>query len=80
LKSHVSMGDRPALATEHVPGTIGREAELAAVGGFLDTPAGPPAALVLEGEAGIGKTTLWRRSGMAFARVAEAQLGSPSER
>jgi DNA-binding CsgD family transcriptional regulator len=39
---------------------IGREAELAAAQGFLDRIADGPAALVIEGEAGIGKTTVWR--------------------
>src|SRR5207248_8017687 len=37
---------------------IGRDQELAAIRAFLDGPA--PAALLLEGEAGIGKTSLWR--------------------
>ena len=36
---------------------LGREAEVQAVGRFLDGPA--PAALILEGPAGIGKTTVW---------------------
>src|SRR6266511_5922810 len=40
-------------------GIVGRRVELDAVGRFLDgLPAGP-SALVIEGEAGIGKTTLW---------------------
>jgi hypothetical protein len=38
---------------------VGREAELASIHAFLDRPAGGLAALVLEGEAGIGKSTLW---------------------
>ena len=38
---------------------VGREEELAALAGFLDGPP-PPRILLLEGEAGIGKTTLWR--------------------
>ncbi|MGZ6269126.1 MAG: AAA family ATPase, partial [Candidatus Limnocylindrales bacterium] len=38
---------------------VGRAAELAAVERFLDRAAAGPAALSLEGEAGIGKTTLW---------------------
>jgi hypothetical protein len=38
---------------------IGREAELHAVAAFLDALAAGPAGLLLEGEAGIGKTTLW---------------------
>src|SRR5438876_7903299 len=37
----------------------GRERELAAADDFLDGLAEGAAALVLEGEAGIGKTTLW---------------------
>jgi DNA-binding CsgD family transcriptional regulator len=40
-------------------GVIGRERELAAVSGFLEGH-GPPSALLIGGEAGIGKTTLWR--------------------
>ena len=39
---------------------IGRDAELQAVEEFLDGIAGGVSALRLEGEAGIGKTTLWR--------------------
>ncbi len=39
---------------------IGREAELATIGQFLDSPPDGLRALVLEGEAGIGKTTLWK--------------------
>jgi DNA-binding CsgD family transcriptional regulator len=38
---------------------VGREQELAAIAAFLDAPPGGPAALLVEGEAGIGKTTLW---------------------
>jgi DNA-binding CsgD family transcriptional regulator len=38
---------------------VGRQAELRAVAGFLDSVDTRPAALLLEGEAGIGKTTLW---------------------
>ena len=36
---------------------VGRETEIAAVRRFVAGPA--PAALVLEGEAGCGKTTVW---------------------
>ena len=39
--------------------TIGRERELAELGGFLDRTSALPAALVVQGEPGIGKTTLW---------------------
>ena len=40
---------------------VGRQWEMAEADRFLDGVAdGPPAALVLEGEPGIGKTTVWR--------------------
>src|SRR6266550_2515519 len=45
---------------------VGRDEELASVHDFLDAVDRLPAALVIEGEAGIGKTTLWR-AGIAFA-------------
>jgi DNA-binding CsgD family transcriptional regulator len=38
---------------------VGREPELAAIERFLTALPGTSAALVIEGEAGIGKTTLW---------------------
>jgi hypothetical protein len=41
-----------------LPEVVGRDEELAAVVAFLDGDF--PAALVVQGEAGIGKTTLWR--------------------
>src|SRR5829696_6082736 len=41
---------------------IGREAELAAAERFLESLPEGPAALVVEGEAGIGKTTVWREA------------------
>ena len=47
------------LTAAPAPDVLGREEELAAVGRFLAGGPGPAAALVLEGEAGIGKTTLW---------------------
>jgi len=46
----------------------GREAELASLAAFLDALAAGPASLVLEGEAGIGKTALWG-AGVASARA-----------
>jgi DNA-binding NarL/FixJ family response regulator len=39
---------------------VGRDAELAAVRDFLEAGDRLPRALVIEGEGGIGKTTLWR--------------------
>lgn len=41
-------------------GVVGRESELAEVERFIDAADHGFAVLVLEGEAGIGKTTLWR--------------------
>jgi DNA-binding CsgD family transcriptional regulator len=53
--------------TALAPGDIvGREAELERIGGFLDPTCGD-LALLLEGVAGIGKTTLWR-TGIELAR------------
>jgi len=48
------------------PEVIGRDAELLKILAFLDSLREGPAALVLEGEAGIGKTTLWQ-AGLAEA-------------
>jgi AAA ATPase domain len=39
---------------------VGRQREMASVDRFLDLLADGPAALVLEGDSGIGKTTVWR--------------------
>ena len=38
---------------------VGREEELSSLQAFVDEATRGPAALVLEGEAGIGKSTLW---------------------
>ena len=64
---------------------VGRDAELGALDGFLGREAAPgAAALVLEGEAGIGKSTLWlagveaaRERGLRVlsSRPAEVELG-----
>ena len=40
---------------------VGRDEEVAALADFLDARTRLPGVLLLEGEAGIGKTTLWRR-------------------
>src|SRR5215469_11722965 len=39
---------------------VGRDGELAAVAAFLDAVSSGPGGLLLAGEAGIGKTTVWR--------------------
>ena len=63
---------------------LGRDVELAAVSAFLDRAPDGPAALVFEGDAGIGKSTLWlagvdtareREHLVLVARPAEAEQG-----
>jgi DNA-binding CsgD family transcriptional regulator/tetratricopeptide (TPR) repeat protein len=46
---------------------VSREEELASLHAFIDDVEGGPAALVLEGEAGIGKSTLWH-AGVGLGR------------
>ncbi|WP_409436591.1 helix-turn-helix transcriptional regulator [Mycobacterium sp. SMC-14] len=64
------------------PGLADRKAETSAVCAFLDTALGEPATLVLEGEPGIGKSTLlWEAAEAATARgyrVLSAS-GAPTE-
>jgi DNA-binding CsgD family transcriptional regulator len=48
---------------------LGRQPELAAIEGFFESSRSGPRALLLEGEAGIGKTVLWREA----LRVAESR-------
>jgi DNA-binding CsgD family transcriptional regulator len=48
-------------------GVFGREAELSVLVSFLDDVRGGPAALLLDGDPGVGKTTLWRE-GLEEAR------------
>jgi DNA-binding CsgD family transcriptional regulator len=52
--------------TATAPDVVGRDEELAAVLAFLESTEALPGALLLEGEAGIGKTTLLR-AGIAAA-------------
>jgi DNA-binding CsgD family transcriptional regulator len=52
---------------------VGREVELASIHAFLERPAEGPVALVLEGEAGIGKSTLWL-AGVEAARERELRV------
>ena len=60
---------------------VGREAELGAVVRFLDRVAVGPAALVIEGEAGIGKTTVWQEAvAAAEARSFKVLRAQPTER
>jgi DNA-binding CsgD family transcriptional regulator/tetratricopeptide (TPR) repeat protein len=48
------------MPTAPVDRIVGRDAELSVVESLLATGRGRPAAVVLVGEAGIGKTTLWQ--------------------
>ena len=48
---------------------LGREAEMAEITGFIGSVSDGPAALILDGVAGIGKTTLWD-AGVAVAHEA----------
>ncbi len=65
---------------------VGRESELAAIAEFLRRDADGPGGLLLEGEPGIGKTTLWlagvgrargRSHRVLSCRPAEAEAGLP---
>jgi predicted ATPase len=47
---------------------VGRDEELASLHLFINEASEEPAALVLEGEAGIGKSTLWE-AGVEHART-----------
>ena len=42
------------------PAPVGRDAEIAKIWAFLSAASGAPAALVITGDAGIGKTVVWR--------------------
>ena len=58
------------------PRTIGRDAEIAEISGFLLAASGAPAAIAITGDAGIGKTTVWRyvlRSASSLSRVLSCQ-------
>ena len=68
---------------------VGREEELASLGAFTAQAGGRAAALVLEGEAGIGKSTLWlagveharaTRLRVLSSRPAEAERGARARR
>lgn len=64
------------------PPIFGREAELAEIEGFLAARDLLPLALLIEGQAGIGKTTLWQH-GVLAARNAGFEVlacsAAPSE-
>lgn len=67
------------MGTAAPAGIFGRESQLETLRGLPASLADGPAALVIEGEAGIGKTTLWR-AGVAAARDSVRVLvSSPAE-
>jgi predicted ATPase len=57
-------GAQPIEGAPHVAqdAILGREEELAAIARFIDDDRSGPHALLLEGDAGIGKTTLWEEA------------------
>jgi DNA-binding CsgD family transcriptional regulator len=69
------------MATAASPSVVGRENDLRRVETFLGRVRDGPARLLLEGEAGIGKTTLWRaaveRAVELGFRVLEARPAAP---
>jgi DNA-binding CsgD family transcriptional regulator len=64
------------------PRLVGRDAEIAEIWAFLSAASGAPAALAITGDAGIGKTVVWRHvlqvAGQSF-RVLSCQP-TPAER
>ncbi len=78
-KLYVAGGDGGAV----VGSVVGRSAEFRAIDAFINSATTSPAALVIEGEAGIGKTTLWlaaieeaRRRGYRILSAAVGQAES----
>ena len=63
-----------------MPPLVGRDPELQRIRAFLDAETELPAALLIEGEPGIGKTTIWRRSlefaAERFYRILAARVAS----
>lgn len=58
---------------------VGRRAEQAIIARFLNPPGSGPRALLLEGEAGIGKSTLWREAVELAEREGRTLVSRPSE-
>ena len=61
---------------------VGRDRELAEIASFLDVSDGAPRVLLVEGEAGIGKTTLWRAGVETAARESSYRVlqAAPAEK
>jgi DNA-binding CsgD family transcriptional regulator len=74
------MRARRATRNEPLDTIVGRDAELDALGHFLDALPASRGGLVLEGEAGIGKTVLWLEAvRMAEARGYRVLVARPAE-
>ena len=65
--------DRTPAASWAPPGIVGREAELRQIDEYVDTLESGPRSILLIGEAGIGKTTLWNY-GLARCRAHHRQV------
>jgi len=66
-----------------VAGALGRDTQLGQIEAWLTAdaapgPAGPRPVLVIEGEPGIGKTTLWRNSDGEAGNGTTTDTGSPA--
>jgi DNA-binding CsgD family transcriptional regulator len=68
-----------ASVAKHAFEVIGREAEVASVSAWIAAPHALPAAIVLEGDAGMGKTTLWRHGIELASADYKVLSASPSE-
>ena len=50
-------------------GLVGRDPEVAEIEAFIEATAGAPAALVIVGDVGIGKTSVWRHAARTASRT-----------
>jgi AAA ATPase domain len=57
---------------------VGREAEIAEIWAFFSAASGAPAALVITGEAGVGKTIVWKHVVQAAGRSARVLSCQPT--
>ena len=57
---------------------IGRDAEAAEISAFLSATSGAPAALTIMGDAGIGKTMVWKHSVQAASRSSRVLRCQPA--
>jgi DNA-binding CsgD family transcriptional regulator/tetratricopeptide (TPR) repeat protein len=60
------------------PALVGRDAEIAEISAFLSAASGAPSALVITGDAGIGKTVVWRHVLQAAGRSARVLSCQPA--